>query len=172
MKKLTVILSVLAVIFLALSIYSASYSLSRTEAAIDTIGAVSFDEASRDKIDLADSYYKELDPKLNPAERVGNLDVLEAAKNEYIRLAIKTAVVKDQRKVADGYTNEEVTAAVAAAREALDHYYGVDELQPVVENYSDLLALEEKYAVSGNSDEEAAPESSDSENSEESVELC
>lgn len=171
MKKLTVVLSALAVIFLVLAILSASYSVSRTEAAIAAIGTVSYDEASKEKIDLANTYFTELDASLRLEERVANLDVLTAAKAEYVRLAIKTAVVKDQRKLADGYTDEEVTAAVAAAREALDSYFG-EGAGPVVENYFDLIALEEQYAASDDNQPAEAEDSDNSEKSEEKINLC
>lgn len=171
MKKLTIVLAVLAVVFLALSIVTASYSISRTEDAIDAIGEVHFDEASQEKIDLAESYFKELEEG-GLSRRIGNQDVLTAAKAEYVRLAIKTAVVKDQRKTADGYTDEEIAAAVAAARAALDRYCGVGACAQV-ENYEDLIALEAQYAASGDSGTtDAAGSGSSAEAEEEEIELC
>lgn len=170
MKKLTVVLAALAVIFLVLAIFSANYSVSRTEDAIDAIGTVRFDEASKEKIDLAIAYYGELDEGLEA--RITNSGVLDDAKVEYVRLAIKTAVVKDQRKVADGYTDEEVAAAVAAAREALDSYLTGD-LNTVVENYFDLIDLEARYTASADSDAAGAADSDSNEKSEEEeIELC
>lgn len=172
MKKLTIVLAVLAVVFLALAIVSASYSVSRTEAAIDAIGKVAFDDDTREKLDLAVTYLNALDPGLRLEERVSNAETLEAAKLEYVRLAIKTAVVKDQRKTAEGYTDAEVIEAVSAAREALDTYCAAGACADV-ENYNDLLALEEKYAETGDS---GAAEENDasggSEEAAEEIELC
>lgn len=171
MRKLTIVLAVLAVVFLALSIASAAYSVSRTEAAIDAIGKVSFDGESREKIDLADSYFNQLDTGLRLETRIRNADELEAAKVEYIRLAIKTAAVKNQRKTAEGYTDEEIREAVAAAREALDAY-GTPESFAAVENYNDLIALEEQYAETGDSGAASDEASSAGDGEAEEIELC
>lgn len=171
MKKLTIALAVLAVVFLALSIVTAAYSISRTEAAIDAIGEVHFDEASQEKLDLADGYFSALNE--NGLEQyLKNQDALTAAKAEYVRLAIKTAVVKDQRKTADGYTDEEIAAAVAAAREALNRYCGTGACA-IVENYEDLIALEARYSGSDDSGSAGAAGSSSAEGeAEEEIELC
>ena len=171
MKKLTIVLSVLAVIFLALSITTASYSISRTETAIDAIGEVHFDDASLKKIDLADVYLAELEES-SLSRRIVNLDVLTAAKVEYVRLAIKTAVVKNQRKTADGYTDEEIAADVANAREALNHFCSTDACAEV-ENYEDLIALEAQYGGSDDNGSKDTAGFNGSENAaEEEIELC
>lgn len=170
MKKLTITLAVLAVVFLGLAFLSASYSVSRTISAIDAIGQVSFDEASREKIDLAESFYGALDPNLHLEDRISNLSALADAKSEYVRLAIKTALVKEQRKTAEGYTDEDILEAVDQAQEALETYYPSEDYS-ALENYEDLLALEAQYAGSGSSASAAAPAPAASGESE-TIELC
>jgi hypothetical protein len=168
MKKLTVILAGFAVVFLALAVVSANYSVSRTQTAIEAIGKVSYDASSRDKLDRAIGYLNALDPNLHLDERISNTETLEEAKLEYVRLAIKTAVVKDQRKAADGYTDEEIAQAVTEAREALDQYCDAGACA-TLENYSDLLSLEQQYTAS---DSGQSAQTDTEEQDGETVELC
>ncbi len=173
MKKTAIVLAVLAALFLGLSAASASTSVSRAEDAIAALSEVHFDEETREKLDTAIAYYDGLDTNIHLDQKVANIDALEAAKQEYVRLAIQTAVVMDQRKAADGHTDAETAAAVEAAREAADTYCPSPECEEI-DNYADLVALEAKYTAepaSGtvpDADSAAAP----ADEGGEEIELC
>lgn len=140
--KLTIILVIAAIVFLSLSIASAGYSVRQTVTAIENIGKVTYDEAGKSKIDAAITYYNALDTNIKLDKKVSNYDDLIAAKAEYVRLAIKKAVVSDQRKVADNLSVEEIAVLLKEAREALETYL-TEEQYELVENYGELTALEE-----------------------------
>lgn len=152
MKKLTIILLAAAVALLGLSAASAAYAVRTASARIEAIGKVRYDEESRAALDEAAAAVARLDPNLNLESRVENLDELESAKTEYVRLAIKTAVVADQRKTADGITDEEIRQKIADARAAADAYCTGSKCA-LLPNYADLVRLEVRYAPS----EEQAP---------------
>lgn len=143
--KLAVILAAAAIVFLILAIAAAKVSVNRTVQAIKDIGDVTYDEAGKEKLDIAISYYNELDTDINLDKKVSNYDDLTAAKAEYVRLAIKTAVVADQRKIADGNTPEEIAALLAEARQAAEEYLTPEQYE-LVENYEELTALEQSDA--------------------------
>ena len=159
--KFSITAAVLAVVFLIMSIVSAEFSVSRTVKAIDNIGAVELSDESKDKIDLARSYYDALDENLELDKKITNADKLTEAEFEYVRLAIKKAYLADK--------NGEPEAAeyVAQAREIFGEYCSTGECKNI-SNYDDLTALEEKYSGAS-----AAPTtSSGSSGAAEEIELC
>lgn len=163
--KLTIALAILSVVFLGLSIISAEYSVSRTAKAIEAIGTVEFSDTSKEKIDLALSYYSALDKNLDLDKKITNVDKLTAAEFEYIRLAIKKAYLADK----NGEPEETVSGLVTQARSIFNEYCASGECVNI-SNYADLTALEEKYSSSEN----AQNNSSNSGKSEpqEEIELC
>lgn len=148
MKKSTIILIVAAVVCLVLSAASAMYSVSRTEKAISNIGEVSYSEECKAKLDKAVSYYDALDTNLGLEKKISNIDEFTEKKAEYVRLVIKAAVVADERKAAEGYTSADVKEFITTARETIDAYLTDDQYE-LVENYSDLTALESAYSDDG-----------------------
>lgn len=165
LAKITILLSVLAIVFLSLSIISASYSVSRTVDAIDAIGEVEYTEESKEKIDLALSYYASLDRNLGLDEKITNFDNLTAAKREYVRLGIKRAYLADK----NGEAEDIVKQYVAEARQSFNEYCSTGECTNI-SNYKDLTDLEEKYASDSTpvQDNSSPAESS----KEEEIELC
>lgn len=172
MKKLTAVLAVLAVLFLGLSVAQAKVSVSRTEDAIAALEGIRFDEESQAKLDVAIADFEALDTNIDLDQKVSNASALEDAKKEYVRLAIKTAVVLDQRRIADGHTKEEVAAAVTAARAAVDTYCAAPACEEI-ENYSSLLGLEKVYAArtDASASDDGGGDSASGDSGEE-VELC
>lgn len=162
--KLAVVFAVLAVIFLILSVVSANYSVDRTVDAIDAIGAVEYSEASKEKIDLALSYYAALDSNLGLSEKITNAHKLNEAKIEYVRLGIKQAYLADK----NGEAEETVQQYVAQARQSFDEYCSAED-PTRISNYKDLIALEEKYSADTSTPEDSSP--SDKTEDEE-IELC
>lgn len=154
MKKSTIVLIVAAVICLGLSVVSAKYSVSRTEKAISNIDEVSYSEECKEKIDKAVSYYNALDTNLGLEKKISNIDEFTEKKIEYARLAIKAAVVADERKAAEGYTSADVLEFITEAREIIDAYLTEDQYE-LVENYSDLTALEAAYSGDGGGADDA-----------------
>lgn len=140
--KFTIVMAVLAVIFLILSIVSAEYSVSRTVSAIEAIGVVEFNDESKEKIDLARSYYNGLDKNLDLDQKISNADELTSAEFEYVRLAIKRAYLADK----NGESEELVSGYVVQAREIFSEYCSTGECKNV-SNYDDLTALEAKYST-------------------------
>lgn len=137
LKKSTVVLIVLAVVFLLLSVVSTRYSVSRTITAIDQIGEMKLDNGSMERFEEAAEYYMSLDPNQDLEKKITNKDVYEEAKLNYARLMIKSASLADKKQ--DG-----AAEAVTAAREAIDTYISADEVWNI-ENYQDLLDLESVY---------------------------
>ena len=163
--KLTILLAVLAVVFLILSIVSANYSVNRTVDALDAIGEVEYSETSKEKIDLALSYYTALDPNLNLSEKIVNADKLADAKIEYVRLGIKKAYLADK----NGEAEETVKQYVAEARQNFDEYCSSGDCTSI-SNYEDLIALEQKYTSSTETPNTTSPSGNTAE--EEEIELC
>ena len=158
--KAAIVLIILAFVFLALSIASASISVGRTTDAIDAIGEVIYEPATRERIDAAESAWQALDTNLGLQYKVANREVLVQAKAEYVRLAIKELYLAEQE---DGAELD--TSLIAAAREAFDAYF-TEADAALVSNYSDLLDAEARYAT-GTADTTAPVE----EEAEE-IELC
>lgn len=163
--KFSITAAVLAVVFLILSVVSAEFSVSRTVRAIDSIGAVEFSDASKEKIDLARSYYEALDENLELDKKITNADKLTEAEFEYVRLAIKKAYLADK----NGEPVETVAEYVAQAREIFGEYCSTGECKNI-SNYDDLTALEAKY--SGTSAPATPVASSGSSEAAEEIELC
>ncbi len=154
LKKSTIVLIAAAVICLGLAVVSANFSVSRTVSAIDKIGEMKLDNGSVERFQQAAEYYDAIDPNLNLTEKVSNADTLEQDRLDYARLMIKAAQLADKKQ--DG-----AAEAVAAAREAVDNYVAAENVWSI-ENYQDLLDLEEIYSggddsSGGGSDEGEAP---------------
>ncbi len=161
--KFTIILLILAVVFLVLSIVSANLSVSRTVNAIDTIGTVEFSNDSKGKIDLALKYYGELDTNLSLQSKVTNADELTAAKFEYVRLAIKNAYLADK----NGGDEATIKEYIELARKSFDEYCSTGKCKNV-SNYDDLTSLESKYSDGGAD----ASQNTGSPEPAEEIELC
>lgn len=162
--RLTILLAVLAALFLALSVVSAVCSVKRTVDAIDAIGNVEFSDECRDRINLAKNYYDSLDSNLGLPGRVTNAEKLTEAKREYVRLSIKRAYLADK----DGEDEETVRQYVADARQSYDELCSSGDCA-VISNYEDLIALEEKLAFGAGTSEPSSPSD---ESEEEEIELC
>lgn len=165
--KFTVVMAVLAALFLILSIVSAEYSVSRTVSAIEAIGVVEFTDESKEKIDLARSYYEGLDKNLDLDQKITNADELTSAEFEYVRLAIKRAYLADK----NGDPEELVSGYVAQAREIFSEYCSTGECKNV-SNYDDLTALEAKYSTTGTSDNRGGSATPTNSGAAEEIELC
>lgn len=163
--KLTIAFAVLAVVFLILSIVSANYSVNRTVDAIDAIGTVEYTATSKEKIDLALSYYNSLDAGIGLPDKITNIEQLDAAKLEYVRLGIKKAYLADKNDEAE----ETVKQYVADARASFDEYCTTGDCTGI-SNYEDLIALEQKYKSETEAPNNSSP--SDSNTEEEEIELC
>ena len=163
--KLAIIFAVLAVAFLILSIVSANYSVNRTASAIDAIGTVEYTDASKEKIDLALSYYNSLDAGIGLPDKITNIEQLDAAKLEYVRLGIKKAYLADK----NGEAEETVKQYVQDARASFDEYCTTGDCDSI-SNYEDLIALEQKYISDAEAPNNSSP--SDSNAEEEEIELC
>ncbi len=170
MKKLTAALVVLAIVFLGLSVAQAKTSVSLTEEAIDGLQEIRFDAETREKLDTAIARFEGLDPNIHLEQKVENAAALEEAKREYVRLAIKTAVVMDQRRVADDISREDLIASVEAARNAVDTYCPAPACEEIP-NYKDLAPLEKKYAPAASEAGGTADTPSD-EGGGEAIEVC
>ena len=144
LKKSTIVLIVLAVIFLALSVVSTNYSVTRTIRAIDEIGDLKINDDSIARFKKAAEYYQNLDPNQNLEEKITNLSTYKEARLNYARIMIKQAVLADKKQ--DGAAD-----ATKAAREAVESYVPSDEVWNI-ENYQDLLDLENVYNSDGGSD--------------------
>ena len=165
--KFTIVMAVLAAVFLILSIVSAEYSVSRTVSAIEAIGVVEFTDESKEKIDLARSYYESLDVNLDLDQKITNADDLTNAEFEYVRLAIKRAYLADK----NGEPEESVSEYVSQARQIFSEYCSTGECKNI-SNYDDLTALEAKYSTTGTSNTPGSFAASDNAGAEEEIELC
>ncbi|MBQ8163049.1 MAG: hypothetical protein IJZ93_01605 [Clostridia bacterium] len=166
--KLIILIAALAVVFLVLSIISAAHSVNRTVDAIDAIGTVEYTDASKEKIDLALSYYNELDTNIGLQERITNAEQLTNAKIEYVRLGIKKAYLADK----NGEEEETVKQYVKDARASFDEYCKTGDCTNI-SNYADLVALEEKYGSGQtNASEGSSPSDSSGGSTDEEIELC
>ena len=163
--KLVIIFAVLAVAFLILSIVSANYSVNRTVDAIDAIGTVEYTDTSKEKIDLALSYYNSLDAGIGLPDKITNVELLNAAKLEYVRLGIKKAYLAYK----NGEAEETVKQYVQDARASFDEYCATGDCDSI-SNYEDLIALEQKYISDAEAPNNSSP--SDSNTEEEEIELC
>ena len=163
--KLAILFAILAVVFLILSIVSAKYSVSRTIDAINEIGDVEYSNTSKEKIDLALSYYNNLDAGIGLPDKITNSEQLRAAKMEYVRLGIKKAYLADK----NGEAEEGVKQYVADARASFDEYCTNGDCTSI-SNYEDLIALEQKYALEAETPNTSSPSENNTEAEE--PELC
>ena len=166
---LIIALTSFAILFLSLSIITSVVKVNRTKKSIDNIGEVSLSIETEEKIDKAIVYYDKLDRNIGLEKRVKNISTLDDAKTNYVRLAIKKAIVLDNRKVADGITNEEITLAVNEATEKLEKYFNVDSYETIT-GYSEFKFLQEKYGTKN--EESNNGNSNGNQNSEEEIEIC
>ena len=177
--KIIITTAALALIFLGLSIGAAFASPVRANNAIDKIGAVSYTADSKKKIDLAIEYYDAVGKNglkeykhFGAAYLKANLSVksaekLDAAKKEYVRLAIRAIEVAEQRRVVDNYTDEDIIALVKKARAAADEYFKND--YGKIETYSSLIGFEQEYDVSADQSQSGGGSSSEEDTE---IELC
>jgi hypothetical protein len=182
MKKLTltvkivIALGVLAVIFFGLSIGAAFASPYRARKAIESIGVVTYTDESKEKIDNAIEYYNDIGKNtLGESALVGTIytnankseeleNTLNEAKRAYTNLAIKNAIVSENRKYVEGYSYDDLVEIFAYARSVIDDYFkGSTDF----ENYEEFANLEKKYAVQSDGNEDDSNNSSDEE-----IELC
>lgn len=162
--KLVIVLVALAVIFLALSVASAAYSVDRTVSAIEKIGTVDYTEESLALIEAAQTAYEELDQNLDLQSRITNLDALTQAKAEYVRLAIKKMYLAFQEEEIEDTAYDYITDA----RAAFDAWF-TEEDAGLISNYQDLTEAETAYGTgSGGSGTETPVQ----QESEEDLELC
>lgn len=165
---LIIVLSSFAIIFLGLSIITSIVNVNNTKKAIDKIGEVKYSIETEEKIDNAIEKYEKLDRNIGLNKKVSNIIELEDAKFNYVRLAIKKAIVLDNRKVADGITNEEISLAVNEAKEKLEKYYKENEYETIT-GYSEFKFLEEKY---GSKEKSNNQNSNSNQNNNEEIEIC
>lgn len=180
--KITIILAVFAVAFSAFIISTSVYTVKRADAAVKAIGTVTYTDESKEKIDIASEYVDEIGvnglsqstyfsaPFISLANVKALNEKITEAKKEYVRLAIKTAVVADQRKYAENYSDEEISEIIADARRATDEYFKDD--YEDVETYSSLTELEERYGVTVADDDSSAEQPQEPAGGEEEIELC
>lgn len=166
---LIIVLSTFAIIFLGLSIITSVVNVNNTKKAIDEIGEVKYSIETEEKIDNAIEKYEKLDRNIGLNKKVSNVDTLEDAKFNYVRLAIKKAIVLDNRKVADEIPNEEITLAVNEATSKLEKYYKENEFETIT-GYSEFKFLQEKYGTKN--EESNNGNSNGNQNSEEEIEIC
>lgn len=165
---LIIVLTSFALLFLSLSIITSVVNVNRTKKSIDNIGEVSLSIEVEEKIDQAIVYYDKLDRNIGLEKKVKNRSALDDAKANYVRLAIKKAIVLDNRKVADGVTNEEITLAVNEATLKLEKYFSESEYETIT-GYSEFKYLQDKY---GSKEENNSSSSNTNQNSNEEIELC
>jgi hypothetical protein len=174
--KLVIVLSAFAVVFLALAIGAAFASPYRAKDAINSIGTVTFTAESKQKIDDAITYYNDIGKNtlgesalVGTAYKEANKDeelekTLEEAKRTYVNLAIKNAIVSENRKYAESYTTEDLTAIFSSTRAVIDDYFpGSTDF----ENYDEFALYEKNYVTESTSNDKDTDNSSTEE-----VEVC
>ena len=142
----TIILSSISLVLLFISILTAVLNVKRVEDSISNIGTVAYTLESENKIDEVVYLYQKLDTNINLDKNVSNIDLLDKAKFDYVRLAIKKAIVLNERKVADNVSKEEITLAVNEASSKLKKYYKESEFETIT-GYSDFKYLVEEYGT-------------------------
>lgn len=162
--KAAIIIGVLALIFLVLSVSSALYSVSRTEADIEAIGRVEYSAESKALIDTAAAHYSALDDNLSLKERVDNYETLRAAEAEYVRLSIKELYLA----IKHGESEERIALLRSEARDLFDTYFSEPD-SGLISNYQDLLDAEAAAAVQT---PVSGPATQQTSQSTEEIELC
>ena len=149
---LTIILSSVALVFLLLSIIAGKLNVDRCKKSINEIGEVTYSSETEEKIDLAQEYYDKLDRNIGLEKRIKNKEILDEAKFNYVRLALKKAIVLNKRKIADGVTDEEISLQVNESKIKLEKYYEESEFETIT-GYSEFAILVEKYGTKENNSE-------------------
>lgn len=176
--KIVIVAGALALVFLGLALGAAFASPAQAESAIKNIGVVSYTAESKEKIDAAVKRYEAVGANgLSESKNFGAAyikakvpaewgEVLDAAKKEYVRLAIRAVDVAEKRREVDHHTDEDIIELIKKARAAADDYFK-DEYDKI-ETYATLLLYEGKYNVSA---QQPTQGGSDSEEETE-IELC
>lgn len=176
--KIVIVAGALALVFLGLALGAAFASPAQAESAIKNIGVVSYTAESKGKIDAAVKRYEAVGANgLSESKNFGAAyikakvpaewgEVLDAAKKEYVRLAIRAVDVAEKRREVDHHTDEDIIELIKKARAAADDYFK-DEYDKI-ETYATLLLYEGKYNVSA---QQPTQGGSDSEEETE-IELC
>lgn len=177
--KIVIVTGALALIFFGFALGAAFASPAQAEKAVKNIGVVSYTAESKEKIDIADKYYKAVGVNgLGESKNFGAAyikatvpaelsETLDAAKKEYVRLAIRAVDVAEKRREVDRHTDEDIIELIIKARAAADAYFKGE--YDRIETYATLTSYEEKYSLSasqqqsqGGADSEEEPE----------IELC
>ncbi len=176
--KIVIVAGALALVFLGLALGAAFASPAQAESAIKNIGVVSYTAESKKKIDAAVKRYEAVGANgLSESKNFGAAyikakvpaewgEVLDAAKKEYVRLAIRAVDVAEKRREVDHHTDEDIIELIKKARAAANDYFK-DEYDKI-ETYATLLLYEGKYNVSA---QQPTQGGSDSEEETE-IELC
>jgi hypothetical protein len=166
---LIIVLTSFALLFLGLSIITSVINVNRTKNSIDNIGEVSLSIETEEKIDQAIVYYEKLDRNIGLEKKVKNANALADAKANYVRLAIKKAIVLDNRKVADEISNEEITLAVNEATTKLEKYFSESEYETIT-GYSEFKYLQDKYGTK--KEDNSSNTNTNQNSSNEEIEIC
>ena len=142
----TIVTSIISLALLFISILTAVLNVKRVEESINNIGNVSYTFEVENKIDNAITLYHKLDTNIKLNEKVSNIGVLNDAKYEYVRIAIKKALVLNERKVADNVSEEEISKAVNEANLKLKKYYEESEYENI-SGYKDFKYLLDEYGI-------------------------
>ena len=142
----TIFTSVISLALLFISILTAVLNVKRVEESINNIGSVSYSFEVENKIDNAITLYQKLDTNIKLNEKVSNISILNDAKYEYVRIAIKKALVLNERKVADNISEEEISKAVNEANLKLKKYYEESEYGNIL-GYKDFKYLLDEYEI-------------------------
>ena len=176
--KIVIVAGALALVFLGLALGAGFASPAQAESAIKNIGVVSYTAESKEKIDAAVKRYEAVGANgLSESKNFGVAyikakvpaewgEVLDTAKKEYVRLAIRAVDVAEKRREVDHHTDEDIIELIKKARAAADDYFK-DEYDKI-ETYATLLLYEGKYNVSA---QQPTQGGSDSEEETE-IELC
>ena len=163
--RLLIILIMLGTVLGAMALASTQYSADEVKKAIEAIGEVSYSDESRLLIDAAVEALNQAGANLSLEGRVDNLDQLEAAKVEYVRLAIKRLYIS----IRDRQPQDTIREYLADA-EAAYSYYLTEADSGKVRNFADLVNAREKY---GNKmPQTAAPTLQTAPEQEVTIELC
>ena len=138
--RLLIILIVLGTVLGAMALASTQYSADKVKKTIEAIGVVSFSDESRLLIDTAVETLKQAGANMSIEDRVDNLDQLEAAQVEYVRLAIKRLYIS----IRDSQPEDTIREYLADAEAAYTHYL-TDADSGKVRNLADLVNAREKY---------------------------
>ena len=140
----TIILSIFMITFLIISIVTSVELVKRCENSISNIGVVELNQETEEKIDKALGYYNKLDTNISLDKKVSNKEELDNSINEYVRLALKKAIVADNRKIADNISEEEISQLVNNANGILKKYIK-EENYNNISGYSEFKPLVDKY---------------------------